>query len=256
MDIIIPLLIVSVLIGIPTWLIVQTVNKADKSTIIYSPEEVTRRLRKGFYLSFWGMDLLFGAIPSFVLILCDLPTVFQFIVPAVAFVVGFIMFFIGRIQVGLMTRHINFCNRERTEFEEWVLQAMLGIEEVAMRRNGINVITKVIPGVTDDMLSAMNSMGKKGSRAYYKDFRIEEKGFQVSTIETTGAGDTFCGCSLAYILEHDINNLTEDHLREMLIFANAGAALVTTKKGAICSMPERREIVDLIDVSRNAIHQF
>ena len=42
----------------------------------------------------------------------------------------------------------------------------------------------------------------------------------------------------------------------MLIFANAGAALVTTKKGAICSMPERREIVDLIDVSRNAIHQF
>ena len=86
--------------------------------------------------------------------------------------------------------------------------------------------------------------------------RLEEKGFQVSTIETTGAGDTFCGCSLAYILEHDINNLTEDHLREMLIFANAGAALVTTKKGAICSMPERREIVDLIDVSRNAIHQF
>ena len=46
-------------------------------------------------------------------------------------------------------------------------------------------------------------------------------------------------------------NLTEDHLREMLIFANAGAALVTTKKGAICSMPERREIVDLIDVGRN-----
>ena len=152
MDIIIPLLIVSVLIGIPTWLIVHTVNKADKSTIIYSPEEVTRRLRKGFYL-------LFGAIPSFVLILCDLPTVFQFIVPAVAFVVGFIMFFIGRIQVGLMTRYINFCNRERTEFEEWVLQAMLGIEEAAMRRNGINSITKVIPGVTDDMLSAMNSTG-------------------------------------------------------------------------------------------------
>ena len=132
MDIIIPLLIVSVLIGIPTWLIVHTVNKADKSTIIYSPEEVTRRLRKGFYLSFWGMDLLFGAIPSFVLIFCDLPTVFQFIVPAVAFIVGFIMFFIGRIQVGLMTRYINFCNRERTEFEEWVLQAMLGIEEAGV----------------------------------------------------------------------------------------------------------------------------
>ena len=138
MDIIIPLLIVLVLIGIPTWLMVRTMNKDDKNTIVYSPEE---------------------AIPLFVLILCDLPRVFQFIVPAVAFVVGFIMFFIGRIQVGLMTRYINFCNRERTEFEEWVLQVMLGIEEAAMRRNGINSITKVIPGVTDDMLSAMNSTG-------------------------------------------------------------------------------------------------
>ena len=37
------------------------------------------------------------------------------------------------------------------------MKAMLGIEEAAMRRNGINSITKVIPGVTDDMLSAMNS---------------------------------------------------------------------------------------------------
>ena len=156
MDIIISLLIVSVLIGIPTWLMVRTMNKADKNTIVYSPEDVTKKLRKGFYLSFWGIDLLFGAIPSFVLIFCDLPTVFQFIVPAVAFVVGFIMFFIGRIQVGIMTRYINFCNRERTEFEEWGLQAMLGIEEAAMRRNAI---TKVIPGVTDDMLSAMNSTG-------------------------------------------------------------------------------------------------
>ena len=36
---------------------------------------------------------------------------------------------------------------------------MQGIEEAAMRRNGINAITKVISGVTDDMLSAMNSMG-------------------------------------------------------------------------------------------------
>ena len=36
---------------------------------------------------------------------------------------------------------------------------MQGIEEATMRRNGINAITKVISGVTDDMLSAMNSTG-------------------------------------------------------------------------------------------------
>ena len=35
MDIIIPLLIVLVLIGIPTWLMVRTMNKADKNTIVW-----------------------------------------------------------------------------------------------------------------------------------------------------------------------------------------------------------------------------
>lgn len=90
------------------------------------------------------------------------------------------------------------------------------------------------------------TLGKNGSRAYYKGSRVEEKGFQVSAIETTGAGDTFCGCSLGYILEHDFYNLTEEELREMLVFANAGAALVTMKKGAIRSMPEREKINELI----------
>ena len=35
------------------------------------------------------------------------------------------------------------------------------------------------------------TMGKEGSRAYYKGMRVERKGFSVQTIETTGAGDTF-----------------------------------------------------------------
>ena len=43
---------------------------------------------------------------------------------------------------------------------------MQGIEEATMRRNGINAITKVISGVTDDMLSAMNSMGIIRRREY------------------------------------------------------------------------------------------
>ena len=90
------------------------------------------------------------------------------------------------------------------------------------------------------------TMGKDGSRAYYKDLRVEQKGFEVKTIETTGAGDTFYGCSLGYLLDHDINHLTKENLEEMLTFANAGAAIVTTKKGAIRSMPEREAICGLI----------
>ena len=90
------------------------------------------------------------------------------------------------------------------------------------------------------------TMGKDGSRAYYKGMRVERPGFSVKTIETTGAGDTFGGSSLTYILEHDFYNLTEEQLGEMLTFANAAAAIVTTKKGAIKAMPERLEVEALI----------
>lgn len=90
------------------------------------------------------------------------------------------------------------------------------------------------------------TMGKDGSRAYYKGMRVERPGFSVKAIETTGAGDTFCGSSLNYILEHDFAALSEEQLGEMLTFANAAAAIVTTKKGAIRAMPEKEEVLELI----------
>lgn len=90
------------------------------------------------------------------------------------------------------------------------------------------------------------TMGKDGSRAYYKGMRIERQGISVKTIETTGAGDTFGGSSLNYLLEHDFDNLTETELGEMLTFANAAAAIVTTRKGAIRAMPEKAEVEALI----------
>lgn len=90
------------------------------------------------------------------------------------------------------------------------------------------------------------TMGKDGSRAYYKGMRVERSGFSVKAIETTGAGDTFCGSSLNYLVDHDFDNLTEEQLGEMLTFANAAAALVTTKKGAIKAMPVKEEVLELI----------
>lgn len=91
------------------------------------------------------------------------------------------------------------------------------------------------------------TLGRDGSRAYYKDLAVEVKPFlQEGTIETTGAGDTFEGCALNYILEHGIEHLTEDNLRELLTFANAGASIITTRRGALRVMPTAEEISSLI----------
>ena len=87
------------------------------------------------------------------------------------------------------------------------------------------------------------SLGRDGSRAYYKDLRVEVKPFlQDSTIETTGAGDTFGGCCLHHVLKYGLDNLDEEKLTEMLTFANAAASIVTTRKGALRVMPEVEEV--------------
>ena len=91
------------------------------------------------------------------------------------------------------------------------------------------------------------TMGKDGSRAYYKERRVECAPFlQEHTIETTGAGDTFCASILNYVLDHGLEDLSDENLMEMLTFANAGASLITTRKGALRVMPTREEVEEFI----------
>lgn len=91
------------------------------------------------------------------------------------------------------------------------------------------------------------SMGKDGSRVYYKNLKVEKSAFvQSNTIETTGAGDTFGGCCLHYILKYGLDNLDEKKLKKMLIFANAAASIITTKKGALRVMPAKEEVKEFI----------
>ncbi len=86
------------------------------------------------------------------------------------------------------------------------------------------------------------SLGPQGSRAYLGDLRVEVPAFlQEKTIETTGAGDTFGACVISTVLEKGLD-MGEEDLRKMLIFANAAASIVTTKKGALRVMPTVSEV--------------
>lgn len=91
------------------------------------------------------------------------------------------------------------------------------------------------------------SLGKEGSRAYYKDICVEVPAFlQENTVDTTGAGDTFFGSCLHYVLKKGLYNLEEKDLREMLIFANAAASIIITRRGALKVMPSETEIQVLV----------
>ena len=85
--------------------------------------------------------------------------------------------------------------------------------------------------------------GANGSYAFCGDRKVFVPSFLLGgTIETTGAGDTFCASVLDFVLEHGADSLSKDDLRAMLRSANAAAYLVTTRKGAIRSMPEREQV--------------
>ena len=91
--------------------------------------------------------------------------------------------------------------------------------------------------------------GADGSYSFYGE---EEPVFVPScklggVIETTGAGDTFCASVLNFILEHGIDGLTEKDRADMLRFANTAAYIVTTRKGAIRAMPEKEEVLKLLN---------
>ena len=112
-----------------------------------------------------------------------------------------------------------------TEGAEWILD-----------RSGISLI--------------MLSLGRDGSMAFYrkdpksKDYiYVKAEAFlQPNTIETTGAGDTFNGCILHHICEKGLGDLSENDLKEMLVFANAAASIITTRRGALRVMPDPDEI--------------
>ena len=98
-----------------------------------------------------------------------------------------------------------------------------------------------------DIPLVLLSMGKDGSRAYHDELRVEVPAFVLeNTIETTGAGDTFLGGILHYILNNGWKTYNESELYDMLTFANAAAALITTKSGALRVMPGEEEIAALM----------
>ena len=112
---------------------------------------------------------------------------------------------------------------------------------------GITKIRKEYPNIS---LIAL-SMGKDGSRVYYKDLKVEVPAFlSDQTVETTGAGDTFCACLLNFVLDNGLDDLKEEELRKMLEFGNAAASLITRVKGALRVMPSAEKVNEFLKENR------
>ncbi|XVF32227.1 hypothetical protein REPUB_Repub17cG0063100 [Reevesia pubescens] len=91
--------------------------------------------------------------------------------------------------------------------------------------------------------------GPKGCRYFTKSFKGRVGGFKVTAIDTTGAGDAFVGSFLLSVA-NDTNIFNDEKkLKEALQFANACAAISTTQKGAIPSLPDMSQAQKLFKSS-------
>lgn len=104
---------------------------------------------------------------------------------------------------------------------------------------GVALLREQYPNIKMLNLTA----GENGAICYYGTSRVAVPVFSVEDVlEKTGAGDTFCGCVLNYVLEHGLESLTEMQLQDMLTFANAAASQIIRRKGALKVMPSPAEI--------------
>ena len=79
------------------------------------------------------------------------------------------------------------------------------------------------------------TLGSQGALAITRDEKVSVPAYKVDPVDTTGAGDTFCGSYAVAFVEGK-------SIRESLQFASAAAAISVTRMGAQPSAPRRDEI--------------
>lgn len=79
------------------------------------------------------------------------------------------------------------------------------------------------------------TLGDEGAYALYGDDGFTEVALEVDVVDTTGAGDTFCGAFAAKLLE-------DSPFREAVRYANVAGAIATMRAGAQSSIPGRTEV--------------
>jgi fructokinase len=91
------------------------------------------------------------------------------------------------------------------------------------------------------------TQGKYGCRYVTTEAQGRVPGFRAETVDTTGAGDGFVAGLLAGLLEREDAWENIADLEQVLRFANAVGALTTTQRGAIPALPNKEQVLGLLE---------
>jgi len=91
------------------------------------------------------------------------------------------------------------------------------------------------------------TMGRRGALAITKEQIFQVDPFNAKVVDTTGAGDAFCGAfAVAYAREIKLGRPAETALKKATRFAAAAGALACNKFGAQPSMPHLEDVIRLL----------
>jgi len=118
-----------------------------------------------------------------------------------------------------------------TEAEALLKRKIEGIDEVKQAAHELNGMVKG---------AVIISLGEKGSFVLSEDTEQLVPAFKVKAVDTTAAGDTYCGALATALVEGQ-------ELVPAVQFASAAAAIAVTRLGAQISVPSREEIAQMLE---------
>lgn len=122
---------------------------------------------------------------------------------------------------------------------------LLAIVDLLMVNEGELAVVADHPGSVTECLERLQvpcvvvTLGAKGALARVDGKLIAQAGFVVKPVDTTAAGDTFCGVFVAYLS-------LGDTVATALAAACAAGALACTQAGAQTSIPTHAELVEFL----------
>lgn len=84
------------------------------------------------------------------------------------------------------------------------------------------------------------TLGEKGAVLFNVEEELRQESFSVQAVDTTGAGDTFCGYFLSGLMH-------ERTPKQCLKEASAAAAISVGQKGAATSIPRYKDVVEFLE---------
>ena len=130
----------AVILGLPTWLVTSSWKRAENEETTPPTDEIIKLMRKGSFLSSWGIDFIFGVMPiagsmiAWSVKYFDTEYYFKslsltVVVSVLCLIIGFSLLMTGKTIMSCQSRRLEHIKgRERNDVEELIVAMICNLE--------------------------------------------------------------------------------------------------------------------------------